>query len=230
MRDFLAYPASFWLAFLVSFLSFASLVLLIVPFPIYLNEMGADPVEVGVVIGAFALSSFLSRPVVGRLIDKRGRVPVLILSAAIFTISPLGYLAVNSIPSLLLVRLFHGLSISTGTTAFVTLIADVVPPPKRGEGLGLAAVSIPLALILFPPLGVAIHGEFGFTGVFLAAALIGAIAMLIALVLRKPARHSVDPAELVGNNFLAVARRRPVWVPSLLSMARAAGWGAVVAF
>lgn len=227
---FFDYPRGFWLATLASVFAFLSLTLMVVSLPLYVQEVGGDPSQIGLVIGVFALSALASRPYVGRLVDGWGRKPVFLLGTLIFALTPLAYGLAGSIPLLLLVRLIHGLGISTMTTALTPLLTDMVPQGRRGAALGLSGASSITAVILGPPLGTALQASLGFNPLFLICGLSGALAALLTLPIKEPPRTGDDPPGEPRARFRDVARWRGVWVPSLLSLVRAVVWGSIVAF
>ncbi len=80
----------------------------------------------------------LTRPLAGALADRWGRKPVLVLGAALLCGGPPLYAFVSSVPLLLGVRAVHGVGLGLFSTAYPALIADLLPPGRYGEGLGLA--------------------------------------------------------------------------------------------
>ena len=89
--------------------------------------MGANKQEIGIVMGCFAIGLLLFRPMLGRLADERGRKIVLLIGTIVAAIAPFGYLVFKSIPLLMLVRVFHGISIAAFTTGYTALVADLAP-------------------------------------------------------------------------------------------------------
>jgi len=80
----------------------------------------------------------LTRPLAGVLADRWGRKPVLVLGAVLLCGGPPLYAFVSSVPWLLGVRAVHGVGLALFSTAYPALIADLLPPGRYGEGLGLA--------------------------------------------------------------------------------------------
>ena len=77
--------------------------------PLYTQEvLLGDRIAVGIVIGAFAVSSLLMRPFAGFLTDQRGRRIALLLGATISIAATIGHLAADSVPVLILMRLVLG--------------------------------------------------------------------------------------------------------------------------
>lgn len=222
-----SYPLSFYLIMASTFLFFFSMHLLITPLPLYIKEVGGKPSQIGLVMGVFALTAVLSRPLVGRLVDTWGRKPVMMIGSAIFILGPLFYFLARSVPSLFLARMFHGMGIAAFTTAYSTLVVDLVPPPRRGEALGLAGVAAPFSIMLAPPLGGALLPRLDFSLLFIVSALVAALSLLVATPIREAAR-TTNPQKTPG--FLDTLSERYVWVPCLLALAVGLPWGSLMNF
>ena len=222
-----SYPFSFYLIMASTFLFFFSMHLLITPLPLYIKEVGGQPAQIGLVMGMFALTAVLSRPLVGRLVDTWGRKPVMMIGSAIFILGPLFYTLARSVSSLLLARMFHGVGIAAFTTAYSTLVADLVPPPRRGEALGLAGVAAPFSIMLAPPLGGALLPRLDFSLLFVVSAVVAALSLLVAIPIREAVR-ATNPQKAPG--FLDTLSERYVWVPCLLTLAVGLAYGSLFTF
>ena len=107
----------FVLACAGNFTFFGSMHFLLPALPLYVILMGGQESDVGMVMGAFTLTSVLLRPYVGRGVDSWRRKPFLLLGALIFALASLSYNLATSVPLILLVRAFHGAGIACFTTA-----------------------------------------------------------------------------------------------------------------
>ena len=222
-----SYPLSFYLIMASTFLFFFSMHLLITPLPLYIKEVGGEPSQIGLVMGMFALTAVLSRPLVGRLVDRWGRKPVMMIGSAIFILGPLFYTLARSVSSLFLARMFHGMGIAAFTTAYTTLASELVPPPRRGEALGLVGVAGPLSIMVAPPLGATLLSRLDFSLLFCLAALVAAFSLLTAVPIREAPRVSNSQK---GLGFLPTLRERPVWVSCLLTMTVGLTYGSLNTF
>ncbi len=214
-----------------NFLFFVSMHLLTVPLPLYVKWIGGGPSQVGLVMGAFAMAAILARPYVGRLVDRLGGKPSLLLGSLIFTIGPLLYIVSPSVPVLLLARFFHGFSISAASTAFIVIIAALAPPGRSGEAIGLSAAAMPVSLMIAPAIGADLLKSWGFVPLFILSAAIAALSLLAAFFIAEP--RSTDPKDSGKESegaFLQVIRRRSVWVPSGAMGILAVSYGAITTF
>ena len=180
--------AVLWLATFLFFLGFQ---LLLPVVPLYATQLGAREAHVGFIIGAFALTAMVLRPLAGDLADRLGRRPLVLLGTAIFALAPLGYAAVGSILGLFLVRLFHGAGMGFGPTAATVIATDLTPPERRGAAMGTFGLASAAALAAGPYLGGELVRGVGFTATFLVATAIESAALVLAWAL--PETRPVTP-------------------------------------
>lgn len=222
------YPPSFYLIVTANFFFFTGFQWTFATLPSYVLEIGGDAAQIGLAFGLFSLSAVAVRPAIGWLVDHWGRKPVLLLGAAIFAVSPALYVLVGSLWPFMAVRLLHGLGIAAFTTAYTALVADLAPPARRGEAIGLSGVTNNLGMLFAPALGAYILDLWGYGAHFALSAGITAISLLLLLPVVEPSREM--DAESVGPSLRAVARMRPVWVASLGITGLAVAYGAVLSF
>jgi MFS family permease len=117
----------------------------------HLGKIGIDPAWQGTVIAAEPLAAFVTRPFLSVWLTARQALSMVRLSlAAIGMILPC-YLFANTIPELLVVRVFHGLAFVCLVSAVMTLLAKVVPPRFAGRAFGLFSLSSLVPYALMPP-------------------------------------------------------------------------------
>jgi len=226
------FSPTFYLAFLASLLFFASTQLLIAPMPLYIEKIGGGPVQVGLAGSAFAVSAIAVRPFLGRLTDRRGRKINLIFGTVVFALAPLWYIVSGSIPMLLAGRMFHGIGIAAFTTAYFALLADITPPSRWGQALGLGGIAAPLATMVASPLGATMVGVVSYQTIFLTSSASALAGLGITLLIKEPRRQveSVVGAASAPNSFLQVLRLRGVLAPSLATFATGLSYGALYLF
>jgi multidrug resistance protein len=120
--------------------------------PFYADRFGATGTQVGLLITVYSIAQFFLAPVWGRLSDRVGRRPILILglmgSAASYVV--FGY--AGSLTVLFLSRILAGIGGATVPVA-QAYIADITPPEKRAGNLGLIGAAFGLGFIFGPALG-----------------------------------------------------------------------------
>jgi len=215
-----------------SFLWFVSMHLLTVPLPLYVERIGGNPSQVGLVMGTFAVAAILARPYVGRLVDRLGGKPSLLLGSLIFAIGPLLYMVSRSVPALAVARFLHGFGISATSTAYIVIIAALAPPGRRGEAIGLSAAAMPLALMTAPAIGASLLESWGFAPLFILSASVAALSLLTAFFIAEPrSEDRNDPSDEESEGaFFRLIRLRSVWVPSGAMGVLAVSYGSVLTF
>jgi MFS family permease len=183
--------------FITGLLFWTSIAILLPTLPAYLDAIGINQQQLGLIIGAFAVGLLVTRPTLGKLADARGRKFVLLIGTAVAAIAPLGYLTVTSIPLLMLIRAFHGISIAAFTTAYSALVVDLAPPKQRGEIIGLMSLTNPVGVALGPAIGGYLQVFGLYSTIFWMAIGGGAIAFISACRLREP-RQEIR-SELLGD-------------------------------
>ncbi|MEG4345194.1 MFS transporter [Microcoleus sp. A003_D6] len=184
--------------FTAGLLFWSSLASLLPTLPLYVQDVGGTKQQIGFVMGAFAIGLLLARPQLGKIADSRGRKQVLLLGAAVAAIAPMGYLLAQSIPLLLLLRAFHGISIAAFTTAYSALVTDFSPPQKRGELIGYMSLVNPIGLAVGPAIGGFVQAWVGYTPLFAMSAAFAATAVFFTSKIAEP-----NFAELTKSDSLS---------------------------
>lgn len=222
------YPPSFYLVVATNLFFFAGFQWTFATLPGYVQEIGGDAATIGLAYGLFSLSAVAARPGVGWLVDRWGRKPMLLVGAATFALSPVLYASTRSVWLFQVVRVFHGVGIAAFTNAYTTLVADLAPPARRGEAIGLSGVTNNLGMLFAPALGAYVVARWGYAAHFWVSAGITTVSLLLLLPVVEPARA---PTSQAGSPSLwAVGRMRPVWVASFGITGLAVAYGAVLSF
>ncbi|HEY9904496.1 MAG TPA: MFS transporter [Candidatus Sericytochromatia bacterium] len=172
--------------FAAGLLFWSSLASLLPTLPLYVQDVGGTTQQVGFVMGAFAVGLLLCRPTLGNLADRRSRKLVVLIGMAVVAIAPLGYLFVNSIPLLLLIRAFHGICIAAYTTGNSALIVDLSPVRQRGEVIGYMSLTNPIGMAIGPAIGGFLQEQAGYTPLFLLSFGLGLLGFCFAYQVKEP--------------------------------------------
>ena len=155
-RTICAMPASrktqFILIFLTILLSTIGFGVCIPVLPMYAEKFGATELQNGMLVGVFSLVMFFSAPLWGRLSDRIGRRPVLIISVLG---SALGYFVMGwggSLVWLFAARIIDGASGGNVATA-QAYIADISKPEERSKAMGLIGAAFGLGFVIGPAIG-----------------------------------------------------------------------------
>ncbi len=196
---------NFVLITVVNFILFVSFQMLLPTLPIYAESLGGDELVVGLIIGIFTASAVLIRPYAGLLMDRKGRRGVLTIGLIIFVISVLLYKYTYSVALLLGLRIIHGIGWGAATTASGTVAADVIPPKRRGEGLGFYGMSASFSMAFAPALGLLIVKKIGFSWLFILSTILAIIALGLTQLIKYPPilkeEETIKPAIFERSSF-----------------------------
>jgi MFS family permease len=223
------YPSSLYLALAANLFFFSGFQWTFATLPGFIQKIGGDATHIGLAFGLFSLSAVAARPLVGWLVDRWGRKPMLLIGAAIFALSPALYALLDALWPFQIVRVFHGLGIAAFTTAYTTLVGDLAPPARRGGAIGLSGVTNNLGMLFAPALGVYVVTRWGYAAHFWASAGITALCLLLLLPVTEPVRHTETPIDRPSRRW-TVVRMQPVWIAAFGITGLAMAYGAVLSF
>ncbi len=190
---------------------FAAMGMLLPVLPRYVEEeLGGNGFEVGLAVGAFAVSAALIRPLVGRLGDRLGRRPLVVVGAAVAGASIACYGIVPALVALVIFRLATGLGEAGFFVGAATAAQDLSPDHRRGEAASFFSVSIYTGLAFGPFLGEVLYRNGGAGRVWLVAALLAALSAVAALFIPAELGRQLPGAPAPGpRRFLHPAAIMP---------------------
>lgn len=187
--------------FLVVFIDLVGFGLIIPLLPFYAEFFRASPDVVGMVMATYSFAQFLAAPLWGRLSDRVGRRPVLLVTLAGSVIAYIGLGLVDSLWMLFAARALGGAMAGNIAAAFA-YVADVTTPDNRAKGMGMIGAAFGLGFIAGPAIGGILAGPdpinadfqtpaFAAAGLSLAALALAAILLKESLAPEMRARASV---------------------------------------
>jgi len=207
---------------------FVSLQMLIPTLPVYVEEIGASNFEVGLAVSLFAAAALLARPFSGILLDTVGRKVVLFVGLVFLVFFSVQYFWITSVIVILLLRILHGLSWGISTTGMSTVIADIVPKSRRGEGLGYFGLSVTVSLAVAPYFGLWIVEQYSFTWMFIVSCASATASLLLALFVRISSQNVSKPVQQETRPKLSARIfERQALMPALLVFLFTSAYSAV---
>ncbi len=169
---------------------------IVIPFlPMYAQRLKIGAFGVGVILAIYSLMQFLCAPVLGRISDRVGRRPIIMLGLLGSSVSYIIYGFANSFLLLFLSRAAHGVCAGTIATA-QAYVADTTSEADRAQGMGMIGAAFGLGFVLGPALGGLLGHSSLQTPVFFASAL--TFANLIFAALYLPESHCPEPGVRLG--------------------------------
>src|SRR5918996_2482879 len=123
------------------------------------DELGGGGLQVGIGVGALAVTAALLRPWVGRMGDTRGRRLLAVSGASVVGVSILGYGFATELWMLVLARLLTGAGEAAMFVGVATAAQDLAPDHRRGEAASYFSVSLYGGVAVRPPNGGAPGGH-----------------------------------------------------------------------
>ena len=165
------------------------------------------------IVSGFLLGYVAMLPLIGRIADLRGRVPVLVMALVLFALGSLITTVAYDMPSIVAGRFLQGVGGGGLVPATLALVADLYPVERRGVPLGVVSAVQEIGSVLGPLFGAAVLAFSDWRAIF---AINLAVGLVLAAAIRSLAPH--EHATL-GER----ARRRPDVVGVLLVLATFAG-------
>ena len=183
-REFLVLLAS------VSFFGFSWSFYLILP-KFFAAELGMDAAAIGRAVAIEGITAVVVTPLVGWLVDRYGRRPWLMVGNVMLMLTGILYIFVDHEgPLLYLAQMCWGVGMVMGFNSAGTMTADIAPPHRMAEALGLFGAANLGMNAISPTIAELLAESVGWKYVFAASASAGLIAALLSTRIREPVRHT----------------------------------------
>jgi len=169
---------TFAIVFLTIFLDLVGFGIIIPIQPFYAETFGASPTVVTLLGASYSLAQFIMLPFWGRLSDRVGRRPILLVSIAVAAVGYLVFGLAGSLGLLFAARILSGVGTANIGTA-QAIIADLTDQEGRAGGMALIGIAFGLGFIIGPALG-GIFGQFGIAVPAFVAAGLSALNLVLA--------------------------------------------------
>src|SRR4051794_31850282 len=143
------------------------------------------------IVSGFLLGYVAMLPLIGRIADLRGRVPVLVGALVLFAIGSLVTTAADDLPPLVVGRFLQGVGGGGLVPATLALVADLYPVDRRGLPLGVVSAVQELGSVIGPLYGAAILAVSDWRVIFAVNLVVG---LLLAVLIGRVAPVAADPS------------------------------------
>lgn len=197
--------------------------------PVYIEEaLGPHKAEIGYILSAYTLSALLIRPFTGLAIDLYGRKYIFIISFIIFSGLFYFYSLAGTFAFLFFLRLTHGFAWGTMSTTSSTIVVDLLPVKKRGEGIGYYGLAMTLAMAMGPFIAVAILGKGNhYNLLFYSSCVLSFIGVLLSLSIKYPIFTRPEGKTRFHWNTIF---EKSSFIPSLNAMILLVCYGSIISF
>lgn len=159
------------------------------------SALGGSDLDVGIVMGATAISAIALRPAIGRAGDRHGRRWLVVGGALVTGLGMAVHVPAESVPWLIVARLVVGAGQGALFVGVATLVNDLAPPERRGEAASYFSVAIYVGIGFGPFLGEAVLARASFDTVWwmVVAGMVVAAAVGLAVPGRVPVSDDDGP-------------------------------------
>ena len=138
--------------FMVVFIDLLGFGIVLPLLPFYASEYGASGTTVGVIVGIYSLMQFFFAPIWGRLSDRYGRRPIIMLSLSGSVLGYAIFAVAESVLVLLVARVVAGIAAANISTA-QAYVSDVTDARDRAKGMGIIGAAFGIGFIFGPIIG-----------------------------------------------------------------------------
>lgn len=149
----------------------------------------------GLVSSIFIIGVLIGRLYAGWKVNTLGAKKILISGVIIFILMSLLYFIPLNIYALILVRLIQGVGFGLGTNATGTVVSQIIPRSRSGEGIGIFSISVVLSAAIGPLIGTVLINVYGYHAIFIFSLIVGVFSLILSFFIISP---KVDTA--AGEN------------------------------
>ena len=177
--------------FAIMFLVMVGFGIIIPVIPFYAEEMGATPTQLGLLMAVYSLMQFLFAPMWGRISDRIGRKPVIMIGILGLSLSFFLMAISTQLWMLFAARIIGGFLSSANMPTVMAYVADITSEEDRGKGMGIIGASIGMGFIFGPAIG-GIFSQESLHLPFYIAGISSFITFLFVLLVLKESLHKED--------------------------------------
>ncbi|WP_449620078.1 MFS transporter [Robertmurraya sp. Marseille-Q9965] len=215
----------------VNFLLTLVFYLLMVTIAVYaVDEYHASPSQAGLVTGIFIIGTLIGRLFIGRTIDIIGRKKTLVIGLILFILTTALYFVHLGIGFLLFTRFLHGVMLGMASTASGTIVAQIIPNSRKGEGIGYFSMSATLSTAIGPFIGLYMSQHTSYEMIFSFCLALGIICLITSFFVYVPKLVEKSPTS-VSKGFKISDFIEPKALPiAFITLAVAFCYSSVLSF
>lgn len=165
-----------------------------------INKFNASSGLAGLSASIFVIGAMFTRLLVGKWIGRLGYKKTLTIGLVFMTVMAFFYFAISSLAFMLVVRFLHGAFFGISMISTTTIVADIVPPERRGEGMGYFILSNTIATAIGPFLAMFLgrYGSYSLMFIICSGTMVLSVLTLPLLSLRDIVLTEEQKRDLCG--------------------------------
>ena len=218
------------LVYAVTFCQFAAMGMYLTGIQLFVrDELTGSRAAVGLAVGAFSITAVLSRPIVGRGVDQRGRKPFLYVGLTLLALSSLGFLVADSLAAVVALRLVQGVNGACVYTCVAAMATDLAPPGKRASAIARMSLFQYAGIALGPSVSSLLVDHADFAAVWLLATGLGVVGLAVASQLPESGAGAMAVRAELGPGARRLLHPAAV-APGLVLLTGGIGYASVTGF
>jgi multidrug resistance protein len=157
--------------------------------PVYAHSLGAAGIYIGLIFGAFSISRTFFLPYFGRLSDRKGRKPFILVGLLTYTLVSVAFVLTTTVLQLVIIRFLQGIASAMIMPVVQAYVGDITSPGREGLMMGLFNMSMFLGLGLGPVAGGMINDYWSLRAAFVCMGVFSIVGFVLCLWLLPPRRE-----------------------------------------
>lgn len=195
------------------------------------DKFSTNESAAGLASSIFVIGALVGRLFGGKYLEVFGRKKLLLAGMILMIIMSSLYFFIGSYTILIVIRILHGVAFGLAGTATGTIVAQVIPNTRRGEGIGYFALSMTIATAIGPFIGIFILERFEFSMIFIFCLVCVIISTFISQVLKveEITMSKEELADMKGFKLSNFIERRSVPI-TLVAAVTAFCYAGIISF
>jgi len=157
--------------------------------PVYVHDLGASGLYIGMVFGAFSLSRTFFLPYFGRQSDRIGRKPFIVTGLFSYAVVSVAFMIFGGVEALIVIRFLQGITSAMIMPVVQAYVGDITPKGREGWVMGLFNMSLFIGLSAGPLIGGVVKDRFSLQAAFLSMGVLSLFGFGLSLALLPPTRE-----------------------------------------
>ena len=198
--------------------------------PVFVRDLGAEGIWLGLAFSGFAITQTPLTPIVGRLGDRLGRRRFILAGLSVYVFIGVGLSMADTYQMVTLLRMGMGIGAACMFPSALAMVGEIAPRGQEGRYMGMFMVSFTAGFGAGPLIGGVLKDNLGVDATFLALAGAAVVAVVIVATLMPEASRTSQSEERIVPSFRVMSSDLRVWSLLAFNYTFGLGMGAVFTF